>query len=423
MWGHHINAVFLLLAPFARLGMPAEFLIVAQAIVLAVGALPVAWLGRTRSGSAGVGAACAAVYLLHPALGWLGWVTFHPEALAVTPLLFAAWFLQTRRYGRLALCIVLALSCREDAGLIVAMLGVAWIIRAAFARLRSGGRSRIRTDFVAGLLTFASGLGWFLACSRWLIPAALGRDVYYIDRFYARFGTTMSEVAAHLATHPGTLASLGAQPQSRTYLMDLFLPLGGIPLMGISSLSALPQLVAAIAADSPYVRDVRFQYTALMLPGLMLATVEVLSAVWRRRRTVGRVLVGWVVLCSVTAAFMRGPLPGGVASNNWKKSDPARVTLDRAVAMVPSDAKVAAADNLAPHLSHRRDLYDFPNPFAWMIYGSSEADAAEPTAVDWVLVQPTLLSESHRAVLDDLRADGKFDAVLDENGVLLLHRR
>ncbi len=423
VWGHHVNAVFLLLAPFARLGMSAEFLIVVQAVVLAAGALPVAWLGRTRSGSAGLGGACAAAYLLHPALGWLGWVSFHPEALAVTPLLFAVWFARTRRYGRLALCIGLALSCREDAGLIVAMLGVALMIGAAVARFRSGPHRGVRSDAVAGLVTFASGLGWFFVCSRWLIPTALGRDVYYIDRFYARFGTTMSEVAVHLATHPGTMASLTAEPQSRTYLLDLFLPLGGLPLLGISSLSALPQMVAAIAADSPYVRDIRFQYTALMLPGLMLATVEVLAGAWRRRRAVGRVLLGWVLLCSVSAAFVRGPLPGSLAAWNWKLAEPARATLDRAVAMVPSDARVAAADNIAPHLSHRRALYDFPNPFGWMIYGSSQADAAKPTDVDWVLLQPDQLSDRHRVVLNEVRASGAFDTVLDEDGVLLLRRR
>jgi uncharacterized membrane protein len=73
VWGHHINGVLLLLAPFARLGFGAEFLIVVQAFTLAVGALPLSWLARTKTGSARIGGAFAAMYLLYPAVGWLGW--------------------------------------------------------------------------------------------------------------------------------------------------------------------------------------------------------------------------------------------------------------------------------------------------------------------------------------------------------------
>jgi uncharacterized membrane protein len=170
--------------------------------------------------------------------------------------------------------------------------------------------------------------------------------------------------------------------------------------------------VATIAADSKWVREIRFQYTALMLPGLMLASQEVLAAVWRRRQTLGRILMGWVLLCSVGAAMLRGPLPGGVGFSSWKLTDPAKESLDRAVAQIPADA----------HLSHRRGVYDFPNPFTWMIYGASEADAAQPTDADWVLVQPELLSAKHRAVFDELIADDQFDTVFDENGVVVLKR-
>ena len=422
VWGHHINGVMLLLAPFARMGLPAEFLIVVQAVAVAVGAFPLAWLGRTRSGSSAVGGACAAMYLLNPAVGWLGWVGFHPEALAVSPLLFAAWFAHTRRYGRLAVCVVLALSCREEVGLVVGMLGATWLVRSAVQRWRRGPGAGRLVDVVAAMVTMGTGFGWFVVCSRWLIPSFLGTDAFYIDHFYARFGSSMGEVGVHLATHPGRVVSLAAQPQARTYLLDLFAPLGGLPLVGGSVVAALPQLVATIAADSKWVRDVRFQYTALMIPGLMLAAVEVLSWCWRRRVVVGRIAVGWVLCCSVASALIRGPLPISIAANNWKSSEPARTSLDRAVAMIPDDATIAATDNLVSHLSHRRGVYDFPNPFSWMVYGQTEADAANPNDADWVLVQPAGLSPAHLKTLDSLRASGDFETVFAQDGVLLLHR-
>jgi uncharacterized membrane protein len=418
VWGHHINGVLLILAPFARLGLGAEFLMLVQAFGLASGALPVSWLARTKSGSSRVGAAFAGVYLLYPALGWLGWVSFHPEALAIAPILFAAWFSHSRRYARMALCICLALICREEVGLVVGMLGVAWLLRSVLQR-----SARHRGDMVAAVATVIGGLGWFLLCSRVLIPAVLGSDAFYIDHFYAQYGSTMSEVAVHLATHPGTMASLATQPQARTYLLDLFGPLGFLPILGLPLLGSVPQLVATIAADSKFVRDVRFQYTALLIPGLLLATIDATARMVRRNRKLGRVVVSWLLLCSCGAALVRGPLPGSLAFGNWKLNEPHRVALDKGVAVIPADASVAASDNIAAHLSHRRSIYDFPNPFQWMVYGRSESDAASSDAADWIIVQPELLGEKYRRVFDRLvEPGGGFKVVFDEDGVVVARR-
>jgi uncharacterized membrane protein len=415
LWGHHINGVLLLLAPFARLGIGAEFLIVVQAFVLAAGAIPLSWLARTKTGSRRSGALFAALYLLYPAVGWLGWVSFHPEALAVTPILFAAWFAHSRRYARLAICVGLALICREEVGLVVGLLGFAWFLRAATV----GHANRRRSDVVAGLLTLIAGLGWFVVCSRILIPAVLGSDAFYIDHFYAQYGNSMSEVALNLATHPTTMVSLASKPQARTYLLDLFGPLGFMPLLGLPLLGATPQLVAIIAADSEFVRDVRFQYTALLIPGLMLAAVDAYAWILRKLPKFGKSAFGWLMICSCLFAFFRGPLPGGVAFGSWKLREPNREALEHAVSVIPADASVAAADNITAHLSHRRAIYDFPNPFQWMVFGRSEADAASPDDVGWIIVEPDKLGEKHRAVYDGIVHSGRWQIVFNEGGVVV----
>jgi hypothetical protein len=314
---------------------------------------------------------------------------------------------------------VLALSCRQDIGLVVAGLGAAWVWGAVSWRDQNGPRRfRLhRSDAVVGAVSAIAGLGWFVVATKWLIPAALGGEVYYLDRFYARFGSTMGEVAVHLASHPGTVASLAGEPQGRTYLLDLFAPLGFAPILGVPLLSAIPQLVGTIVADSPYIRDVRFQYTALLIPGMLLSALHAYLLVGRRSAKGGRVLLRWMLVCSVLMAVVRGPVgPAGFA--NWKLNEPRADALREAVALVPSDARVAAADNIASHLTHRRSVYDFPNPFEWMVFGRTEADAAAPTEADWVVVVPDALSPKHRAVYDGLIAPGGgFYVVFDRDGV------
>jgi uncharacterized membrane protein len=416
VWGHHINAVLLLLAPFARLGFGVEFLMIVQNVVLALGALPVAWLARQRSGSDRVGVSYAAMYLLYPALGWLAWVSFHPEALAITPLLFAVWFASSARRLRAVLCLLIALSCRQDIGLVVAGLGAAWLIGACMSSVWRKQR------MVLGGSSVGLGLGWFYLASNKLIPAALGSEVYYIDRFYARFGSSMGEVALNLAANPGTVVSMSTEPQAQTYLLDLFAPLGFLSMFGLPVLSALPQLLGTIVADSDFIRDVRFQYTAVMIPGLVLGALVAQTWVARRSAALGRVLLVWMLVCTGGSALLRGPVgPGGLGS--WKLSNSQTSAFREAVAMIPHDASVAAADNVAPHLTHRRSVYDFPNPFAWMVFGRSEADAASPSDVNWVVVAPDSLSEKHRTVFDSLIASGGgFEVVFDRDGVVVARR-
>ena len=72
-------------------------LLAVQAVAVALGALPVFWLGRKhlRSERAALGFALA--YLLTPALGWMTLSEFHPVALATPLLLFAFWYLDEDR--------------------------------------------------------------------------------------------------------------------------------------------------------------------------------------------------------------------------------------------------------------------------------------------------------------------------------------
>ena len=89
----------------------------------------------------------AAAYLLYPALEWINWWHFHPDALIITPLM-AAWLFATRRRWRpFAAAVVLALLCKEDAALAVLALGAVLALR---------GERRI------GAATALAGAAWFV---------------------------------------------------------------------------------------------------------------------------------------------------------------------------------------------------------------------------------------------------------------------
>ena len=138
--GHHVDLNLILLAPFSRLGAGPAFLNIFQVVSIGMGAVPVYLLGRRRFES-GWPAVCFALgFLAHPSIQSMAWELFHPDALAITPLLCAWYTWRTRRWGWTVGFLVYAMAWKEDVALFVVMLGLVWAARAQW-RLRRAVRS------------------------------------------------------------------------------------------------------------------------------------------------------------------------------------------------------------------------------------------------------------------------------------------
>src|SRR5262245_44029342 len=128
----HFDPILLALTPLWLAWPSPDSLLVAQAIAVSLGALPVFWLARKHVGSEHAGVGFALAYLLYPATQWLTLNEFHPVALACPLLLFAIWYLDEGRLLPFAIFGLLAATTKEEIGLVVAALGI-WF---AFAHRR-----------------------------------------------------------------------------------------------------------------------------------------------------------------------------------------------------------------------------------------------------------------------------------------------
>src|SRR5207253_5441046 len=104
-----------------------DVLLLAQAAALALGALPVFWLGRKHLGTERAGLGVALAYLLYPPVQWLALNEFHAVALACPLLLGAFWYLDEGRLLPFALFAAAACTTKEEIGLVVAGFG-AWYL-------------------------------------------------------------------------------------------------------------------------------------------------------------------------------------------------------------------------------------------------------------------------------------------------------
>jgi hypothetical protein len=103
-------------------------------------------------------------------------------------------------------------------------------------------------------------------------------------------------------------------------------------------------------------------------------------------------------------------------------ADPRVATRERAVASIPSSASVSAAYNITAHLSSRRFVYQFPNPWVPENWGVQNEDQHDPRGVEYLAIDRHLIdADATRAVVDHLLTE-EFEILLDENDIVLARR-
>jgi len=401
--GAHFDPILAAFAPLWWLWPDPTMLLVVQSAAIALGAVPVYLLARKHLCSERAGAGFALAYLLYPPTQWLALNEFHAVALA-TPLLLAAfWFLDEDRLVPFAVVAGAACLAKEHVGLAIAAVGV-WY---AFAR----GRHR------AGLAIAASGTaiaGFAIAV---IVPhfAPAGSSPF-TGRYRALGGSPLG-IAENLLTDPTLVLGEAFGGNGVPYLLELVLPLAGLPLLApLAAATALPELAANLLSSTRTQQSIHFHYTATAIPGLVVASI--FGAVRLRGR---RQLVTGIVLVVLASNYLLGAIPlwrsfpGGedLGSREHVVTRHDRVAA-RAVRLIPDDAVVSATNSLGGHLSSRRRVLSFPvlEDATWIA-----ADETRPGYRD--RIAPLATTERLRR----LRSDPSWRIVFDEDGITLFRRR
>lgn len=125
----HVEIIFLIISPAYYLSRSAAFLIVLQAALFALGAIPVYRLARRRLNNPRFGLAFAIMYLFYPVAQTAVLFEFHGDTLAMPLLLFALEAGDRRAWRSYALWLALALACKVYVAIPVAAMGVVYFLR------------------------------------------------------------------------------------------------------------------------------------------------------------------------------------------------------------------------------------------------------------------------------------------------------
>ena len=420
--GAHVDPVLVLFAPLWMVWSSPEMLLVAQAVIVATGALPAFWLGRRWLGDDRLAVAGAAAYLLYPALGNATLFDFHPVTLAAPLLLYCIWAVEESRWVTLAVCATLAALCQEQVGLLIAALGV-------WAWFRHPGHRRAAGALVVG------GVAWVAVAVGVIMPVfGIETTNAHIDR-YSRLGDAPLDILLTSVTRPWEVLEILVTPGRILYLLGLLvplllLPLAALPLAGV----ALPQLLINLFASTGPAQNVEYHYAVLITPIFVAAALLGLADLRARGldgrlgRLLGRsgamaaLLVGAVLLTGVWQGpfSLWGWVPGGWGSRaqNAMTVDSHARALQEAVDMVPEGVPVSATNDAGSHLSARERIHLFPTlkDAEWIVF--SDGTRTRLMARD----RPTLRPFGMRSRLRQLRTSPRWRLVFDQEGVKVYRR-
>lgn len=420
VWGHHLNLVFFLFAPAYWLGAGPEFLYIVQNFVIALAALPIYLVAKQRFQRPSVGLLFAFAYLMYAPVQWISWINFHPEALCIAPFMFAWWFAMNKRWRWYFVSLFCVVMMREDAALAVIMLGVVLAVTGWHSETRA---SDLR---VAGG-TVAFGALWYAIATQLVIPHFNdGSQAFYLEYFYGEWGGSLGGIARNVIRHPDRVIDMAMKPDRLDFYYKLGLPLGGFAILSpLHLLMAGPQMLASVIGAQPYARQILYQYPSIMIAPIVIASIEGAHFLWRRLRFMRWGLYVWLIAAAYISnvAWSNSPIGNGFVV--WAQDNPRREVFEEALDLVPGDAVVASTYNVGPHLSHREDSYDWPNPF-WPAYWGNNDCARFPSAsvVEYLVMDMGLFppGDINRTFVDALIAEDQFDVIFDDEQILVAKR-
>jgi uncharacterized membrane protein len=406
--GAHADPLVLALVPLWWMWPAPELLLVAQAVLVSLGAVPAFLLARRHLGSEWAALGFGLAYLLYPATQWLVLDDFHPVAIAAPLLLFAILALDADRLLAFSLFAGAACLTKEQVGLTVAALGV-WY---ALSR---------RRPWAGGAIAAAGALVAIVAVTVVVPRFAPGGGSPFAGR-YAEVGGSPAGIARTAARDPVAIAAAAGERRDGRYALDLLWPLAGLSLLSPLVLAAAPELAVNTLSSVAAQTSVHFHYTATLVPVLVAAAILGAARLRRRWAVAGRIAPRAAVVFAVAGGVALGPLPvwqhvpGGsrVAASEHVRGRHAAAA-ERILARIPEDDPVSATNTLGAHLSTRKRVFSFPirGEARWVA-----VDEHRPSTLDRA-VDPDGFAVALRA----LRADDRFTLVAQDDGVLLFRRR
>lgn len=367
--GLHLEPVMLVFALLRRLGLPgAPLLLITQAVAVSLLAWPAYRMARRHLGSPLPALATALATLAYPTVTVATLHDFHPVTLALAPLLAALDALDEGHLWRGLGFGLLALACREDIGVQLAL------VYGTYALWPSEGLkhkyANLYKDKLRNLLLITSALHllyfviYILLIQKSYAPQFGSYNLHFAALPSGVAAGSGRELLLALLRRPWIVLPLFLGADRMLYLWQLLWPVALLPLLAPRVLAgALPILAINFLSGFPKVRSIESHYTTALVPFVIAAAIlgagraRAFLAARGRIRGVAAGLAAAMLVGTLVSHGLHGGSPLALRSPRFHSehfSDgPEAQELRRRIAAVPPEASVAARPGPLAHLAER----------------------------------------------------------------------
>jgi hypothetical protein len=133
-----------------------------------------------------------------------------------------------------------------------------------------------------------------------------------------------------------------------------------------------------------------------------------------------------LAIWSIGTSLLWGPFSADTDRLYSRRTSTNAEETRRLLASIPGDASVSAQMSLGVQISHRKDIYHYPNPFQNNVYGGTRQALVEIAAMDTASLGPEFTDNVRRAPVEyvalspnSVRFPFAFNAYMDSVTILL----
>lgn len=361
---YHGDLLLIVLAPIYWIVESPYILLFLQSAMIALGALPLWWLGKEVLKNKTLAFMICAIFLMFPPMQRANIFDFHTVKLAIPLILAMFYFAYKKRYWAFLIGAIVLLFAKENLTFVVGMMGIYIAVK--------------NRDWKIGLALIGIAGVWFYVLMYQIMPHIRGGEHFALN-YYEQIGNTPSRVLVNTIWHPFSGIGRLLTISTIRYLIYFLLPLGFFGVLSPYLLLAGPEIAINLLSNFWPMHTIYYQYTAIITPFAFIAAVfgirnffDWTEDLTKKNIWFGRYRIALIILVlligSGLAIWRWSPLPGMYRSEEivWSYQNPWKTEVDKIIADIPDDASVSVTERIGPHLTHRINAYHFP-------YGVGEA--------------------------------------------------
>jgi len=344
-FGVHISPVYYLMLPFYAIYQSPITLEVCQAVVIALGLIPIYLLTRRFKFSNLEIVGITLSYAFYPALSMGCFYDLHENAFLPLFLLFLLYFIECDKLPGIIISTILVFSVKEDAPVYVAFIALYVMLD--------------KKKYLKGAVLLSVSIIYFMIAT--FIVNKFG-DGVLVDRFSNLIYDDSNSLLCIIKTvflNPGYALQQVFLEQNLLFIFEVLAPLCFLPLF-VKRWSQLiligPFILINLMSDYTFFHDISFQYVFGNIGILFYLTIVNVSSLKHSYRIkVVPLMAVFSVMMFVT--LMQGKMyywddyQSSYFKNRWE-------TMNEALDKIPKDASVTATTFLVSKLSDRDELYD-----------------------------------------------------------------